>query len=73
MTKVRTGPERVGGLVDAFLDGKGLKDRVRRQEALADWDQHLGRDRARRGDGGDAPDLSEDCFMGLWESDLPWG
>ena len=37
-----SGPERVGGIVEAFLEKKGIRDQVRRQEVLEDWGERVG-------------------------------
>lgn len=42
MSGDRRGLERVGGLVDAFLDRKGMREQVRRQEVLCDWADRVG-------------------------------
>ena len=33
----RDGPERVGELVERFLEGRGVAEQVRRQSVLEDW------------------------------------
>ena len=38
----RDGPERVGELVDRFLEGRGVAEQVRRQSALEDWPAVVG-------------------------------
>ena len=37
-----SGPQRVSGLVDAFLEKKGLREQVRRQGVLEGWAERVG-------------------------------
>ena len=38
----RTGPERIGKLVERFLDGSGVAEQVRRQGVLEEWPSLVG-------------------------------
>lgn len=42
MTRDGSRPERVGGILEAFLEKKGLRAQVRRQEVLEDWAERVG-------------------------------
>lgn len=47
LTEAGGGPQRVGDLVGTFLERKGLKDALARQEALVGWDEAVGEAIAR--------------------------
>jgi predicted nucleic acid-binding Zn ribbon protein len=38
----RKGPERVGDVLEGFLEGKGLREGVLRAEAAGEWDTRVG-------------------------------
>lgn len=44
---MKDGPKRVGELVDAVLDGVGVRKQVRRTEILEEWDEIVGEGIAR--------------------------
>ncbi len=36
------GPERIGGLVERFLEGSGVAEQVKRQSVLEEWSERVG-------------------------------